>query len=349
MQRLEALASTLDVASWHVIRDEPSGLRALIILDDTTLGPAAGGVRTRRYADEADAVAECAGLARAMTVKCAISGLDAGGGKTVVLDHAAMDRPRAFEALGRAVQSLKGRYLTAGDLGTAGDDLEAMARCTEYVRTDEAHLGAAVGRGLVRCVEACVQLRSGAGHAERSISLDGLVVAIQGCGAMGAAAATELRQRGCRLLLADLDDGRARRVAEAVQGTVVPASSILASPCDVLAPCAAGGVIDVSEADTVAAFAVCGAANNILAGPAAERRLRERGVVFVPDSLSSAGAVIEGVGETIMGLSDREGLIDRLRETTVDVLRRALAAGTTGSEVVARLASERIAAHGGGR
>ncbi len=340
---LDACAATLDVAAWHVVRDDDAGLLALIILDNLTLGPAAGGVRTRSFASHAAAVSECAGLARAMTFKCAIAGLDAGGGKTVVLDHPGLDRARGFAALGRAVEELEGRYLTAGDLGTNAADLAAMAEWTRHVRTDEGHLGAAVARGLVRCLEACVLDRQGAAATPgRDISLQGLQVAIQGCGAMGEAAARALHSRGCNLLLADLDGERARELASELGAQIVPAETILATPCDVLAPCATGGVIDDETARSVAAFAVCGAANNIVADADAERRLMERGVLFVPDALSSSGAVIEGVGDTLMGLEHREHLINNLRHKTLDVLQRARASGRLASQVVTELATARI-------
>src|SRR5262245_3399538 len=186
----------LDVLARHrverlvAVRDERSGLEALIVIDDVTLGPAAGGVRTRAYPSLDDAVADCARLARAMTVKCALGGLDAGGGKAVVLDRPGLDRPRAFAVLGERIAELGGLFRTAGDLGTTAADLAAMARFCRWVHTDESNLAGAVARGLVRCVEACVRARAGAGA--HRIQLDGLRVAVQGCGAIGAAVAEAL-------------------------------------------------------------------------------------------------------------------------------------------------------------
>jgi leucine dehydrogenase len=161
-------------------RDAASGLEAILVIDDDTLGPAAGGVRTRSYPSLAEARADAAALARAMTIKCALAGLDAGGGKCVVLDHPGLDRPRAFAELGARIAELGGGFRTAGDLGTTDADLAAMASTCAWVHAGS-DLAGAVARGVVRCIEACA--------AVRGVPVAGLAVAIQGCGAIGAAAA----------------------------------------------------------------------------------------------------------------------------------------------------------------
>src|SRR5262245_21890897 len=130
---LEDAVRALQIPRAHVVRDVRAGLEAVIVIDDTTLGPAAGGVRTRAYPSAIDAARDAARLAHAMTIKCALAGLDAGGGKAVVVDHAGLDRPRAFRALGEAVEALGGAFRTAGDLGTHAADLAAMAETTRYV------------------------------------------------------------------------------------------------------------------------------------------------------------------------------------------------------------------------
>ena len=140
-------------------RDPPSGLTAVLVIDDLTLGPGAGGVRTRAYPGLAAAVAEASALARAMTRKCALAGLAAGGAKAVVLDHPGLDRPAAFRALGRLVAELGGLFRTAGDLGTTAADLAAMAETCPYVHPEEGGLTEAVARGLVGCARACARAR----------------------------------------------------------------------------------------------------------------------------------------------------------------------------------------------
>ena len=323
--------------------DAPSGLRAALVIDDLTLGPAAGGVRTWAYPSVEAAIADAAALARAMTVKCALAGLDAGGGKAVVLDHAGLDRRRAFEVLGRRIEELGGMFRTAGDLGTRSEDLDAMARGTRYVHVEEDDLSAAVARGLVRCIEACARVRSGAG----ADGLAGVRVAIQGAGAIGAAVARALAAAGAVLAVADVDGDRADAVARETGARTVLPHEILRADVDIVAPCAIGGVIDEAVATELRAWAVCGAANNVITGPAAAETLRARRILHVPDPIASAGAVIEGIGRTVMGLSDRAPLIDRLGETAETVLRRARAEDRTSIAIAEELARERIAARSG--
>lgn len=331
----DALAATAP-AHCIAVADAASGLRAFLVLDDLRLGPAAGGVRTRAYPSADAALADALALARAMTLKCALAGLAAGGGKCVVLDHPGLDRDRAFEALGARIEALGGLFRTAGDLGTGAADLAAMARRTRYVHTDEADLAASVARGLLRCIEACAAARGGAP------SVNGLTVAVQGAGAIGAAAAHALAAAGARVLVADLDVARARRLADATGARVVAPDEILFADADVVAPCATGGVLTAAAAARLRAWAVCGAANNILAASDAAAALAQRGILHVPDVIASAGAVIEGIGRTVMNLPDRTSLIDALGATAATVLAEARATGRTPTAVAESLAHRRL-------
>jgi leucine dehydrogenase len=333
---LDDAVRSLQVPRAHVVRDVRAGLEAVIVLDDTTLGPAAGGVRTRAYPSAIAAVKDCARLAHAMTIKCALAGLDAGGGKAVVLDHDGLDRPRAFRALGEAVEALGGVFRTAGDLGTRADDLAAMAETTRYVHTEERDLAAAVGRGHAACVAACA--------AARGTSIDRLRVAVQGAGAIGAAVARALAARGARITIADVERTRAIALAGEIGAEIVPPEELLLAPCDVLAPCAIGGVIDGALAARIGAWAVCGAANNVFADDRAARVLHERGVLVIPDVLASAGAVIDGIGASVMGLPDRTPMIDALGDTAAALLREAAATGRTTTDLAHARARARIMA-----
>lgn len=317
-------------------RDAACGLTAVLAIDDLTLGPGAGGVRTRAYPGLAAALAEASALARAMTRKCALAGLAAGGAKAVVLAHAGLDRPRAFARLGEFVAELGGVFRTAGDLGTTADDLAAMATTCPYVHVEERGLAEAVARGLVGCVAACA--------ARRGRSLAGLRVAVQGCGSIGGAVARALHVAGARLTVADVDAARARRVADGTDATVVGVDELLRSEVDVVAPCAIGGVITAEGAASLRAWAVCGAANNILAGIDAARALAGRGILHVPDEVASAGAVIEGIGRSVMGLADRTPLIDALGATAASLLAEAEATGELPVVLAERRARARIAA-----
>lgn len=314
--------------------DRNSGLRAVVVIDSLVLGPAAGGIRTRRYASIEAAVEDAARLARAMTLKCALGGLDAGGAKCVVLDHPGMDRRRAFHELGRRVQELGGLFRTSGDLGTTVVDLERMAAHCEYVLTDEDVLADAVGRGLLRCVEACAEL-----HGTR---VSGLRIAVQGAGGIGANVCRTLAAAGAHVVVADVEASRAAAVADEIGGEVGDPGSILAADVDVVCPCAIGGVIDVAAVERMRAWALCGAANNILGEPAAAGLLLSRGILYVPDVVASAGAVIDGIGRTVMGLADRTPLIDRLGQTAREIMQESADRGRDAEEIARRRARARL-------
>lgn len=317
-----------------VLHDPPSGLRALVCIDDLTLGPAAGGIRTRAYESVEEALADGTKLARAMTIKCALAGVKAGGAKTIVLDHPNLDRARAFEVLGTRIDELGGLYLAAGDLGTTATDLERVAQRTAWVRTDEDVLGAAVARGLRLCLEVCA--------ARRNRSLKGLRVAIQGCGAIGESVAHALAAEGAELIVADVDEARAARVASHTKAAVVDPEEILRTDADVLCPCGPGGVIDEALASDLGAWAVCGGANNILTSDDAGRTLAQRGILHVPDVVSSAGAVLQGVAETIMGLRNTDALFADLARTADAILTESAQSGESADVIASRMAKERI-------
>ena len=308
-----------------------AGLRAFLVIDDVGGGMAAGGTRTRAYSAPIDAVRDACQLSEAMSLKCAIAGLQAGGAKMVVLDHPGLQRAAAFRALGERVQELGGLFQTAGDLGTTREDLAHMAQTTRFVRTDERSLAAAVARGVRVCAEACAATR---GHE----SLSDLRVAVQGCGAVGTAVATELADAGAILQVADVDPAAATRVAAATGARIVEPAAILGADVDIVAPCATGRVINDESVETLRAWAVCGAANNILADEAVGVLLAQREVLFVPDFIASAGAVIAGVCE-LQARDDAEALIQRLGATTRAVLQEA-ADRRTSTTAVARERAE---------
>jgi leucine dehydrogenase len=326
-----------------LLSDLPTGLRAIIALDDLTLGPGCGGIRTQPYANVGDALADVVKLSRAMTLKCAIANLPAGGAKTVVLDHSGMDRDAAFRRLGRYIQDLGGLYRCAGDLGTSLQDLQAVARETDFVNTTGARLGEATAITVVNGIRACVEATSGA-------TLSAISVAVQGCGLIGAGVARRLAAMGARVVVADVDHTRANALAAEVGATVVEAESILYADVDVLAPCAIGSVITEVVARDMKAWAICGGANNQLAHAAIIDSLTARGILFVPDYLASSGAVIDGVSRDL-GNVDPTPLLEATFLTATEILQRAKAEGRSTTDIAEALARGRIKAaskRGGG-
>lgn len=273
------------------VHDRDSGLRAIIALHDTTLGPAIGGCRMWPYASDQDALADVLRLSKAMTFKAAMAGLPFGGGKSVILGDPRRDKtPALWRAFGRAIEAMGGRYYTGEDVGTSPADMELAGAETRYV------LGRGSGgsgdpspftaEGVVRGIEVAVR------HALGRETLDGLRVAIQGLGQVGMALAERLAARRVRLVVADLDE---RRVGEAVRrfaAEAVPADEIHAAAVDLFAPCALGGGLNDTTIPQLRCRIVAGSANNQLAEPRHGDMLHARGILYAPDYVVNAGGLI---------------------------------------------------------
>ena len=295
----------------HVIHiDRPEiGLTAFIVLDQPSFDISAGGVRTRAYPSIAAALDDAKALARAMTLKCALGGLPVGGAKAVVRLQDELRRDEAFIYLGKVVESLAGRFRTAGDLGTTEADLQLMASHTNFVHTNERELGRSVALGLVACVE---NVRTERFNEKPS----GLRVSVQGAGAIGSSVARELASGGYQVVISDLDAVKAAQTGY----TVVAAENALVSEVEILSPCAIGGVVSEHTWSKIRSRIICGAANNIVSSLDVHWHLHREGLIFVPDVVSSAGAVVDGIGESVLGMDDRTNLILSLGETAREVL-----------------------------
>jgi leucine dehydrogenase len=316
------------------LQDKGSGLRAFIALDDTTLGPACGGIRTLAYNSTAEALTDVAKLASAMTLKCAIAGLDAGGGKAVVMLQPEMDRAAAFRRLGDFIEDLGGLFRTAGDLGTTYEDLLQIAKRTSHVNTSSNQLSTATGQGIVNCIRACASDRGLTG-------LDGLQIAVQGCGLIGSGVARSLAAQGAKVTVADVDENKAKILANEIGGKWITADKILTTEVDIISPCAVGGVVTPQIVNDIRAWAICGGANNQLSDKSVDALLAARGIAYVPDFLASSGAVIDGIARTVMN-SDPNAFIARLEETALLILQQARKEGS-GTDAIGRaLALSRI-------
>lgn len=292
-------AARLGHESIHQFHDPATGLKAIIAIHSTALGPAGGGCRMWHYQDEAEALTDALRLSRGMTYKNAMAGLPMGGGKAVIL--ADPDNPPSddlFLAFGRCVESLGGRYVTAEDVGVSVDNMRQVKRVTDYVAGLPPQGGSAGGDpspwtadGVFLGLQAAVQYRLGAG------SLSGLRVAVQGVGKVGYDLCRQLHAAGARLVTADVKQQNAERTEADFGAQLVSAEQILFQDVDILAPCALGAVLDADSIPQIKASIVAGAANNQLATGDDGQRLRDRNILYVPDYVINGGGIISAALE----------------------------------------------------
>ncbi len=315
--------------------DDATGLRGFLAIHSTSLGPAAGGIRLWSYATAAEAREDALRLSRAMTYKTALAELPAGGGKTVLIEHAGLDRAAAFERLGEIIESLGGRYYAGPDVGVTLADLAAARRSSRYIADESSpelgdiseHTAVGIWHGMRACLEAAGIRRAR--------------VAVQGVGNVGKSLARILRREGMEVLLADIDSSRAVGVAHELGAQVVPPEEILIAECDVLAPCALGGVLNGETIPRLRTRIVCGSANNVLSTPDDAEALRQRGTLYAPDYLVNAGGVIRGVDFYFLGLRDSQANLARIYHRMKRVLEISRDCGISTARVADEFAEAR--------
>lgn len=326
--------------------DESSGLKAIVAIHSTALGPSLGGTRFYPYATEAEALVDVCRLAKSMTYKHAACGNDMGGGKAVIIGDPATVRSEALlRAYGRFVDGLNGRYLTAEDVGTTQTDMDLIRRETRHVTGVSESLGGsgdpspATAWGVLCAMRAVAELLWG------TSSLAGRHVCISGVGKVGAALARHLADEGAKLTVADVRPAAVEAVVDTLGAVSVAPDAAHGVPCDIFAPCALGAVLNSATIPELRCDAVVGSANNQLASFADAERLRHRGVLYAPDFVANAGGVIN-IAEEAAGY-DRQRAYDRIRtihDTLLEVFARAHAEGCTTAAAADRLAEDRIAA-----
>lgn len=323
------------------IHDRRSGLRAFLAIHDSSLGPAFGGVRRLAYVDEEHALRDCMRLARAMTWKCSLAGLEAGGAKLVVLDHPELDLPAAYAFIGDLVERLGGRFYTGPDVGTGPEQLAHVAARTRFV-TDPGpggpgELAAATAAGVLAGMQAAVESLDGEADWPRR------TVVVQGLGEVGARVAGSLRERGARVLAAEADPERAETVADELDLELVDPSHEFEPDCDVFAPCALGGLLHDLTLQRLRCRIVAGGANNVLASPEHGERLHDRGILYAPDFVLNAGALIRGARFHLEGLREPVAEIGaRIGETTRALLAEAQERDEPPVRVAVREAEARV-------
>ncbi|MGQ4879891.1 Glu/Leu/Phe/Val family dehydrogenase [Billgrantia sp. LNSP4103-1] len=325
--------------------DEGSGLRAIIAIHDTRRGPALGGLRIYPYASEEDALTDVLRLSRGMTFKSALADLPLGGGKAVIMADPRRDKtPAMLQAMGRLVESLGGRYITAEDAGSGEEDMRYIRRETRHVSGlgrghDSGDPSPFTAHGVFCALQSAVRHRFGRDD------LQELRVAIQGVGHVGAHLARELHAAGAKLLLTDIDRDHLGMLSDELDAQSIAPEEIFTTDVDVFAPCAMGAVLTPAVAESLKAKVVCGAANNQLATPEVAARLHARGILYVPDYVANAGGVIDVEAQRHESY-DRAAVmshVERIAGTVDEILTRARIQEANPAQVADQLACERLA------
>jgi leucine dehydrogenase len=315
------------------LNDRDSGLRAFLAIHDTSAGPAFGGVRRWSYRTENEALRDVLRLSRAMTHKCILAGVPAGGAKVVVLHRREVDWTAAYRHLGRAVERLAGRFYTGPDIGTGAAELAAMAAETRFVtRPDEqgpGELAESTAEGVFQGMAAALE------HLEGTVDWPRRRVVVQGLGAVGSRLARSLVEAGAHVIASDVDSQTAERVSQELELELVDPTRELDVPCDVFAPCALGGLLHDLSVPRLRCRVVAGGANNVLAKPAHGDSLHERGILYVPDFVINSGALIRGAHFHLEG---RRLPVDEIGARVRAVLSDLLAASREADRPPARQA-----------
>lgn len=330
-------------------QDPETGLKAIVAIHDTTLGPGFGGTRFYPYPDEAAALTDVLRLSRGMTLKTAVAGLPCGGAKAVIIgDPLTVKSNKLLETYGRFVHSLGGRYVTAGDVGTSADDLDVIGRTTSYVLGRNAFAGGYGDSGAMTALGTFHALRAGAEVAWGTAVLTGRTVGVEGMGKVGYNLIELLLGAGAGVLAADVSEAACDRVAQDFPAVTI-VDRVVDQRVDVYAPCALGATLTSESVATIQAALICGAANNQFATASVERELADRGIICVPDFVASAGGVTLGSNEyRQLPIEAVPAQVEKIYDTVIEVLaiaRRNDILPGTAAETVAWTRIQRARRH----
>ena len=326
--------------------DRPTGLRAIIAIHSTRLGPALGGTRFYPYLSEEAALTDVLRLARGMTYKAAVAGLDLGGGKAVILGDPGVDKSEGLlRAYARFVDSLGGRYLTAEDVGTTQADMDLIRRETTYVTGGSEERGGSGDPSAATAYGVLWAMKAVARHLWADTALAGRHVVVSGVGKVGSILVRSLVEEQARVSVADVDGAAVARVAADFGVEAVPAATAHATECDIWSPCALGGCLSASTIPELRCAAVVGSANNQLADPSSAKLLDDAGILYATDYVVNAGGVINIAEELAPGGYHRDRAyvaVRRIFDSTAALLATAVADGVSTTEAADSMAEERI-------
>ena len=328
-----------------ICNDNSAGYRGIIAIHSTTLGPALGGTRFWQYATDEEAIVDGLRLARGMTYKNAVAGLNLGGGKSVIIgNNKTIDREMIFRAHGRFVESLGGRYITAEDVGTSTADMDFVHMETKNVSGLAGRSGdpsPVTAHGVFRAIQASAKERWG------SDDLSTKTVSVQGCGHVGYYLAKELHEAGAKLIVTDIDSERVKQVVGEFGARAVGPEEIYGVQADIFAPCALGGIINDKTIPQLKVQIVCGAANNVLLEEKHGDMLERKEILYTPDYVANAGGVINVYSE-LAGWSSARAFrkADEIYDTVLKVFQIAKTDKVPTYVAADRLAEQRIKAVG---
>lgn len=329
-------------------QDEATGLRAIIAIHSTALGPALGGTRFHAYPDDDAALTDVLRLSRAMSYKAACAGVDQGGGKAVIIGDPDTDKTEPLlRAYGRMIESLGGRYVTACDVGTYPADMELIARETRWATGRPASHGGAGDSGILTALGVFVSMQACAQERWGTPSLAARHVAVQGLGKVGRRLVEHLLADGAKVTATDVDEDAVAKVAEMPGVDTVAPDEIVDVDADVFSPNALGAVLTEDSIARLQVEVVCGGANNQLATEDDDNRLDDRGILYAPDYVVNAGGLITVSDELHpTGHSEARATskVERIGDTLLEIFREARDAGVTSEEAAVRVAEKRMAA-----
>ena len=325
-------------------QDKQSGLKAIIAIHDTTLGPALGGTRMWTYESEAAAIEDALRLGKGMTYKNAAAGLNLGGGKTVIIGDPRKDKSEElFRAFGRYIQGLNGRYITAEDVGTTVADMDLIHEETDYVTGISPAFGSSGNPSPVTAYGVYVGMKAAAKEAFGSDSLEGKVVAIQGVGNVAYTLCQYLHKEGAQLIVTDINKEAVQRAVEDFGARAVDPNEIYSVECDIYAPCALGATINDDTIPQLKAKVIAGSANNQLKDTRHGDIIHEMGIVYAPDYVINAGGVIN-VADELYGYNNERAMkkVDQIYASIEKVIAISKRDGIPTYVAADRMAEERI-------
>jgi leucine dehydrogenase len=325
--------------------DKDTGLKAIIGIHNTVLGPALGGTRMWKYANEWEALNDVLRLSRGMTYKSAISGLNLGGGKAVIIGDSKLDKtPELITRFGQFVNSLSGKYITAEDVGTTTADMDLIRDVTPHVTGISVERGGSGNPSPVTAYGVYMGMKAAAMHQFGSDKLDGKKVLVQGTGHVGETLIDYLTKEGALVQISDINEARMQEVSAKYGATIYAGDDVYSADVDIYAPCALGATINDATIDKIKAKVIAGAANNQLANEVVHGKiLQDKGILYAPDFLINAGGIINVYAE-IVGYDSAEAMrrTENIYNTTLEIFALAETQGITTQQAAMAIAQNRI-------